>query len=80
MQRSTAHGRVFAPLAVGVIGVLVVLALVVAIDLHQTRMIRVTARNGVVFEIAEMAGKGDMLGTGDVLVAKEQDLVRAAGF
>ena len=38
-------------------------------------MIRVTARNGVVFEITEMAGKGDMLGTGDVLVAKEQDLV-----
>jgi hypothetical protein len=34
-------------------------------------MIRVAAGHRMVFELAEMAGEGDMLGAGDVLVAEE---------
>jgi len=38
-------------------------------------MIRVAAGHRMVFELAEMAGEGDMLGAGDVLVAEKQHLV-----
>ncbi len=38
-------------------------------------MVRVAAGDRVVFELAEVAREGDVLGARDVLVAEEQDLV-----
>ncbi|MDT4801631.1 hypothetical protein FQZ97_343410 [compost metagenome] len=38
-------------------------------------MLRVAAGHRVVFQLAEAAGKGHVLGTADFLVTQEQDLV-----
>ena len=38
-------------------------------------MIRIAACHRMILEFTKMAGEGDVLGAGDVLVAEEQDLV-----
>ena len=84
-HRVAAHGRAFdtaqhaaqrRPLAPGGIGVPRVLvafgrALGGLVDLDQPRMVGMTAHHGMVLQLAEAARKGHVLGTRDVLVAKE---------
>jgi hypothetical protein len=38
-------------------------------------MIGITARDRMIFEVAEVAREGDVLGAREVLIAKEQNLV-----
>ena len=45
------------------------------VDTHQPRMLRVTARHRMIFELAKTTRKGHMFGTAHVLVAQEQHLV-----
>ncbi|MNF31518.1 hypothetical protein D3C84_122830 [compost metagenome] len=45
------------------------------VDLHQARVLRVAADNRVVLQLAEAAGEGHVLGTGDVLVAQKHHTV-----
>src|SRR4051812_11048031 len=72
-----AEGRHLAPRGVAVEGVLVVLrsAVEVLVDAHQTRVLRVAARDRVVLERTEALRQRDVLAAGDVLVAEEEDLV-----
>ena len=67
----TTHGWVLAPQTVAVVIVFVVLALFVAINLHQAGMLRVTARHRMVFKVTKAPCKGHVLSTGDVLVSQE---------
>ena len=59
------------------IGVLVLLLALVRplVDQNQTRIFRVAAQHRVILERAEAPCESDVLGAGDVLVAKEQHLV-----
>ncbi|MNT48848.1 hypothetical protein D3C72_1856520 [compost metagenome] len=55
--------------------VLVVLALVAAVDLHQAGVLWIAAGDRVVFQITEIACECHVFGAGDVLVVEEQHLV-----
>jgi hypothetical protein len=73
-----AERRLLAPGGVGVPAVLVAIDRRVRrlVDAHQPRVLRIAAGHRVIFELAEVAREGDVLGARDVLVAEEQDLVR----
>ena len=45
------------------------------VDAHETGIVRVAARDGVILELTEVPRERDVLGARDVLVAEEQDLV-----
>ena len=45
------------------------------VDAHKAWMVWVAADHGVIFQIAEVPGEGNMLGAGEVLVAEKQHAV-----
>src|SRR3989304_6181318 len=73
----TSHGRVDAPGGVAVIRILEVLrrAVQVFVDADQARMVGITAQSWMILQFTESLGKFYVLGFGEVLVAKKQDLV-----
>ncbi|MND54279.1 hypothetical protein D3C80_453360 [compost metagenome] len=72
-----AHRRCFAPGGVGVPGVFIAVHRLVRIlvDLHQPRMLRITAGHRMILQLAEAPGEGHVLGAGDVLITQEHHAV-----
>ncbi|MNM87701.1 hypothetical protein D3C81_998900 [compost metagenome] len=69
-----AHRRGFAPGGVGVPGVFIAVGRLVGafVDLHQPRVFRVAASDGVILQLTEATGKRHVLGAADSLVTQEQ--------
>ena len=75
--QNTAHRRRLTPRRVGVPRVFVAVERAVGrfVDLHEAWVVRMTAGDGMVFELAEALGECDVIGARDVLISQEQDLV-----
>lgn len=73
----TSHGRVNAPGGVAVICILEMLrrAVQILVDADQARVVGVAAQSRMILEFTESLGKFYVLGFGEGLVAKEQNLV-----